>query len=71
MSKQTRDVANRVLESVSRINPYTSREGRAGSLWAAGFLAGYLAKILIQDPILFKRFQRDVQRLIDQKRSKK
>ncbi len=47
---------NQIMRAIQSINPYSNQQGRIGYLWAAGYLAGYLASLCREDPYILKRF---------------
>ena len=60
MSNQQKRYANQILADLSRVNPYTKRDGMIAYLYAAGFLAGYLASLAEEDPFIYKRFKNHI-----------
>ena len=54
---QHKNLTNWVLEQVAKINPYTQEQGRIAWVWAVGFLASYLARILAANPRRLEEFQ--------------
>jgi len=46
-----------ILAELKAANPYTQSDGRTGYIWAAGFLAAYLASLATEDPYIYKRFR--------------
>jgi flagellar hook assembly protein FlgD len=62
VSKRYReDIANQILRDLAKINPYTSNDSTKGSLYAAGFLAGYLAQLSEQDPWVYKKLKAHIE----------
>lgn len=55
-----KDYTDAVIENVRGINPHTATEGRIGYVYASGFLAAYLASLMMEDPYIYKRFQRHI-----------
>lgn len=68
-SKQHRDFAAHILQQLGEINPY-NRQGQnlrnEYYIYQLGFLAGYLASVFENDPILYREFREHLKR---QKRS--
>ena len=52
-----------IIAYVRQVNPHTAQEGRIGYVYASGFLAAYLASLMMEDPYVYKRFQRHINRL--------
>jgi hypothetical protein len=58
MRKPTHDdIVNLIIDSIRRINPYSNDQGRKGYIYASGFLAAFLAKIIERDPYILREFQ--------------
>lgn len=55
--KYQQELANQILRDLSRINPYTASDRTQGALYAAGFLAGYIAQLAEQDPWTYKKLK--------------
>ena len=53
-----------VIASLRSINPHNAEEGRVGYVYASGFLASYLASLMVEDPYIYKRFKRHIDGLI-------
>ncbi len=53
--KHERDI-NQVMASIRLVNPYSQEDGRIAYVYAAGFLASYLASLGREDPWILKRF---------------
>jgi hypothetical protein len=70
MTKQQRDLAYYIIDSVASVNPY-NRLGTNSkdeyNVYQTGFLASYLASLMSEDHIMFRKFQRH----IDSKKPKK
>ena len=45
-----------IIRAIQQVNPYTTNEGRIGYVYAAGFLASYLASLAEEDPWILKRY---------------
>ena len=62
-TKQQRDTANWVLEQVGSVNPY-NRQGENRTqdynIYQSGFIAAYLASLMLEDPWMFKRFEQHI-----------
>lgn len=56
-----------IIRSVQEINPHTNKEGRVGYVYAGGFLASYLASLMLEDPYIYKRFRRHIEQINDRK----
>lgn len=56
-----RSLANQILRDLSQVNPYTRNDGMIAYIYAAGFLAGYLASLAEEDPFIYRRFQKHVE----------
>ena len=52
-----------IIAYVRQVNPHTAQEGRIGYVYASGFLAAYLASLMMEDPYVYKRFQRHINSL--------
>lgn len=52
-----------IIAHVRQVNPHTAQEGRIGYVYASGFLAAYLASLMMEDPYVYKRFQRHINSL--------
>lgn len=50
-------IANQILKDLAKINPYTATDKSRGALYAAGFLAGYLAQLAETDPWVYKKLK--------------
>ena len=58
MSKRYREeIAHQILKDLAKINPYTATDKSKGALYAAGFLAGYLAQLSETDPWVYKKLK--------------
>ena len=60
-SQEQKNLAQALLRSVGEINPYNSRGTNQKTeyyMYNSGFLAGYLAGVLLEDPIRFHEFKR-------------
>ena len=62
-TKQQEQMANWVLDQVGSVNPY-SRQGTNSKseyyIYESGFVAAYLASLMIDDPWELKRFERHI-----------
>jgi hypothetical protein len=61
--KDHNDLAYAILATIREINPYKSDEQELGYLYAAGFLASYLASLAEEDPYILKRYQQHIKKL--------
>jgi hypothetical protein len=44
------------MQILAELNPYTHKDGRIAYVYATGYLAGYLASLMREDPFIYKRF---------------
>ena len=62
-TKQQRDLANWILEQVGSVSPY-NRQGENNkdqyNIYQSGFLAAYLASLMLNDPWEMKRFEQHI-----------
>ena len=62
-TKQQKDMADWVLNQVGSVNPY-NRQGENStqeySIYQSGFLAAYLASLMLTDPWEMKRFEQHI-----------
>ena len=62
-TKQQQQLAEHVLDCVGSVNPY-NRQGENSTqeynIYQAGFLAAYLASLMIEDPWVLKRFEQHI-----------
>lgn len=58
---QQKQLANQILTDISKVNPYTSEDKSMAFIWAAGFLAGYIASLAEEDMFVYKRFKRHIE----------
>ena len=62
-TKQQR-MAEQILREVASVNPYNNQGTNARSeynIYQGGFLAGYLASLMEEDPFVYKRFTRHIE----------
>ncbi len=62
-TKQQKDMANWVLDQVGQINPYNRAGENSKSefhIYNMGWLASYLASMMIEDPWEMKRFEQRI-----------
>ena len=52
-----------IIDSLRSINPHNAEEGRIGYVYASGFLAAYLASLMREDPYVYKRFIKHIERV--------
>jgi hypothetical protein len=62
-------IANQILTDVARVNPYP-QSGEA-YLYAAGFLAGYIAQLAEEDPFVYKKFRKHIADTVQNNRYKR
>ena len=63
VTKQQQDMANWVLDQVGSVNPYNKQGENAKSqyhIYNMGWLASYLASMMIEDPWEMKRFEQRI-----------
>lgn len=53
--------ASAILNDLSQVNPYTKKDGMIAYLYAAGYLAGFLASLAEEDPWIYKRFKKHIE----------
>ena len=62
-TKQQQDTAYWILEQVGSVNPY-NRQGDNSreqyNIYQGGFVAAYLASLMVEDPWMRKRFEQHV-----------
>ena len=51
-----------IIDSLRAINPHTSEQGRIGYVYASGYLASYLASLMKEDPYIYLRFRKHIER---------
>lgn len=56
-AKYRQQIAGQILKDLAQVNPYTSTDSLKGSMYAVGFLAGYLAQLSEADPWTYKKFK--------------
>jgi deoxyxylulose-5-phosphate synthase len=59
--QQHQAYTNWIINQVGTINPYTTNDNRMGYIYAAGFLASYLASLMQEDPYTYKRFKAHIE----------
>ena len=62
-SKQQQDHAQWILEQVGSVNPYgKGLENKKSEyyIYQGGFLAAYMASLMLEDPFIAKRFERHI-----------
>ena len=57
---QQKAYANQILRDLSQVNPYSKTDGMIAYLYAAGYLAGFIASLAEEDPFIYKRFKRHI-----------
>ena len=63
-NKQQKATAEWILDQIGTVNPYNRvHENRKSEyyIYQGGFLAGYLASLMQEDPWMLKRFQRHIE----------
>lgn len=59
-TSQQQAYANQILRDVAQVNPYAKTDGMTAYLYAAGYLAGFIASLAEEDPYVYKRFRQHV-----------
>ena len=62
-TKQQKDMALWILDQIGSVNPYNRQGDNLKSeyyIYESGFVAAYLASLMIDDPWEFKRFERHI-----------
>ena len=59
--KYQEELAHQILKDLARINPYTANDKTRGALYAAGFLAGYIAQLAEEDPWTYKKLKQYIE----------
>jgi hypothetical protein len=63
ITKQQKATAQWVLDQVSEVNPY-NRQGENSTqqynIYQSGFIAAYLASLMLEDPWMRKRFEQHI-----------
>ena len=62
-TKQQTDMANWILEQVGSVNPYNNRAANSRdqyNIYQGGFVAAYLASLMLEDPWMRKRFEQHI-----------
>ena len=62
-TKQQQDMANWVLDQVGSVNPYNRQSSNSKdqyNLYQGGFVAAYLASLMLEDPWVLKRFEQHI-----------
>ena len=73
-TKQQTDMANWVLDQVGSVNPYSRQAANAKSeyyIYEQGFLAAYLASLMLNDPWERKRFEQHIKAKKDVDKARK
>ena len=72
MMKKTQheEYCDAIIKSIQSINPHTNQEGRVGYIYSSGFLAAYLASLMVEDPWAYKKFKRHIDGLSVNKKHK-
>ena len=58
-----------IINAIAEINPHYNTDGRIGYVYAAGFLASYLASLMERDPYVYKEFIRHLGKVKAQNKS--
>ena len=56
-----RKIANQILTDVAKVNSYMKKDGPIAYLYAAGYLAGFIASLAERDPYIYKEFKQLVE----------
>ena len=63
ITKQQTDMAHWILEQVGSVNPYNNRAANSRdqyNIYQGGFVAAYLASLMLDDPWMKKRFEQHI-----------
>lgn len=63
-------LANQILVDIAQLNPHHQQDKNLAFLWAAGYLAGYIAQMSSEDPFVYKRLKRQIDRQLQKRRLK-
>lgn len=62
MNKHERErLAHQILRDIGEINAYDGENKTLAALWAAGYLAGYIADMAAEDPFVYKKLRRQME----------
>ena len=72
-TKQQTDMAHWILDQVGSVNPYNKQGENSKSeyyIYEGGFLAAYLASLMVEDPFVYRRFEQHIKskKTIDRRR---
>ena len=63
-TREQQRTAQWILDQVASVNPYNrqnANSNREFAIYQSGFLAGYLASLMQEDPFIMKRFIRHIE----------
>jgi hypothetical protein len=66
-----KDYTQTIINLVAELNPHYANEGRIGYVYAAGFLASYLANLMERDPYVYREFVKHSAKIKAQNRATK
>jgi hypothetical protein len=66
-----KDYTQAIINQVAELNPHYNQDGRIGYVYAAGYLASYLASLMQEDPYVYKRFVKHSQKVKAQNKARK
>ena len=64
ITNKQQQLAHQILREVASVNPYNKTAANAKqeyNIYQGGFLAGYLASLMEQDPFVYKRFIKHIE----------
>jgi hypothetical protein len=60
---QQEQYADWIMQQIRLINPNLDANDRRGYIYSTGFLAGYVASLMQEDPWLARRFRKHIREL--------
>lgn len=64
ITNKQKQMAEHLLETVASVNPYNKLAANAKqeyNIYQGGFLAGYLASLMTEDPFVYRRFMKHIE----------
>ena len=64
ITNKQKQMAEHLLEAVASVNPYSKQGTNAKqeyNIYQGGFLAGYLASLMEEDPFVYRRFMKHIE----------
>ncbi len=64
ITNKQRQMAEHILTEVASVNPYNKAAANAKqeyNIYQGGFLAGYLASLMEEDPFIYRRFMKHIE----------